>query len=49
MKFIEDENLKKKGHYFLTVTDKMTVHQLVTNLKKVADRMSIIKNAERTL
>ena len=49
MKFVEDGNPKKKGHYFLTVTEKISVHQLVSNLKWIADRMSVIKNAERTL
>ena len=49
MKFVEDKNPRKKSHYFLTVTDKMPINQLVFNLKKVADRMSVIKNAERAL
>ena len=49
MKFVEDEKPKKKGHYFLTVTKKIPVHELVSNLKWIADRMSVIKNAERAL
>ena len=49
MKFVEDLDPKKKGHFFLTVTDKMRVDQLVSNLKWIADRMSVIKNAERAL
>ena len=43
MEFIEDK--KKKGHYFLTVTKTMQVSKLVENLRWVADRMSVIKNA----
>ena len=49
MKFVEDSDPKKKGHYFLTATEKMPIHQLVSNLKWIADRMSVIKNAERAL
>ena len=47
MKFEPD--LKKKGHYLLTVTEKMPLHQLVSKLKWVADRMSVIKDAGRAL
>ena len=49
MKFVEDHDPKKKGHYFLTVTEKMPIHQLVSNLKWIADRMSVIKSAGRAL
>lgn len=49
MKFVEDQDPRKKGHYFLTVTDSMPVRQLVANLKWIADRMAVIKNAERAL
>jgi hypothetical protein len=49
MKFVEDQDPKKKGHYFLTVTEKIPIHQLVANLKRVSDRMSVIRNAERAL
>jgi hypothetical protein len=49
MKFIEDQDPDKKGHYFLTVTEKIPIHQLVSNLKWIADRMAVIKNAERAL
>lgn len=49
MKFVEDQDPKKKGHYFLTVTEVMPIHQLVSNLKRIADRMSVIRNAERAL
>lgn len=49
MKFVEDKDPKKKGHYFLTVTEPMTIYKLVHNLKWIADRMTVIKNAERAL
>jgi uncharacterized beta-barrel protein YwiB (DUF1934 family) len=49
MKFVEDNNPKKKGHYFLTVTEKMKVSTLVSNLKWIADRMSVIKDGSRAL
>lgn len=44
MAFVEDQRPKKKGHFFLTVTERMPLHRLVSNLKMVADRMSIIEN-----
>lgn len=47
MKFEPD--LKKKGHYLLTVTEKLPLHQLVSKLKWLADRMSVIKDAGRAL
>lgn len=47
MKFEKD--LKKKGHYFLTITEQMTVKQLIFKLKWIADRMSVIRDAERAL
>lgn len=47
MKFEPDRS--KKGHYLLTVTKRMTLHQLVAKLKWVADRMSVIKDARRAL
>lgn len=49
MKFVEDLDSKKKGHYFLTVTEKVPIRQLVANLKRVSDRMSVIRNVERAL
>ena len=49
MRFVEDQNPKKKGHFFLTVTEQMPIHQLVFNLKWIADRMAVIKNAEKVL
>lgn len=42
MKFEPDQN--KKGHYFLTVTQRMTLPQLITRLKWVADRMSVMRD-----
>lgn len=47
MKFEPD--LSKKGHYLLTVTQKMSLNQLVSKLKWIADRMSVIKDAGRVL
>lgn len=47
MKFEKD--LKKKGHHLLTITKRMTVQQLVSKLKWIADRMSVIRDAERAL
>lgn len=47
MKFESDR--EKKGHYFLTVTRKMSLHQLIAKLKWVADRMSVMKDAGRAL
>jgi len=44
MAFIEDQNPKKRGHFFLTVTEKMPLYELVAKLKWVADRMSVIEN-----
>ena len=35
----------KKGHYFLTVTEQMHVDKLVSNLKLIAQRMSVIRDA----
>lgn len=43
LEFVPDEG--KKGHYFLTVTRKMLVHQLVEKLQWIADRMSVIEDA----
>lgn len=49
MAFIEDRDPRKKGHYFLTVTEKMYVTTLVKNLKWIADRMSVIKDGGRAI
>ncbi|MGI9278727.1 MAG: hypothetical protein ACR2PX_03745 [Endozoicomonas sp.] len=43
MEFKEDRN--KKGHYFLTVNKQIHVDQLVSNLKSIAQRMSVIRDA----
>ena len=40
---------KKKGHFFLTITKRMTLYQLVQKLKLVAYRMSVIKDARKAL
>lgn len=45
MKFVQDK--KDDRHYFLTVTKEMTVETLVSKLKWVADRMSIIRDGTR--
>jgi len=42
MKFVLDK--KKKNHYFLTVTKRMHISDLVSKLEWVAQRMSIIKD-----
>lgn len=38
-----------KGHYLLTVTEQMKISTLVAKLKWVADRMSVIRSAEKAL
>ena len=38
-----------KGHYLLTVNERMKVSSLVEKLKWIADRMSIIKDAGEAL
>jgi len=47
MKFVPDQS--KKGHFFLTVTDQMTLKQLVDKLKWVANKMSVIRDAGKAL
>lgn len=47
MKFEKDEN--NSDHYFLTVTERMRVEDLVYNLKWVADRLSVIKEGGSVL
>jgi hypothetical protein len=47
--FVEDRNPKNKSHFFLAVTQQMTAVALVEKLKWVADRMSVIRAAERVL
>ena len=47
LKFVEDR--ESPGHYFLTVTERMTVDQLAKKLKILADRMAVIKKADVAL
>ena len=51
MAFVPDRRPSKsaKGHYLLTVTEKMKISSLVEKLKWVADRMSVIRSAEKAL
>ena len=49
LKFVADPNDKRNRHYFLIVTERMRVDQLVSKLEWVADRMSIIRNAQVAL
>ena len=46
-KFEPDRN--KKGHYFLTVTERMLLATLVDKLKVVAQRMAVIRDAGSAL
>jgi len=47
MSFQPDRRASKsaKGHYLLTVNERMKISSLVEKLKWIADRMSVIKNA----
>jgi len=47
LKFEPDRN--KTGHYFLTVTEKMTLKQLVDKLKWIADHMAVIRDVRKSL
>ena len=49
LKFVQDKRPGKKSHWFLTVSEKMPVSQLVVKLKMVAHRMSIIRGGGKTL
>lgn len=51
MSFQPDRRPSKsaKGHYLLTVNEKMKTSSLVAKLKWVADRMSVIRSAEHAL
>jgi len=51
MSFQPDKRPSKsaKGHYILTFTEKMKTSSLVEKLKWVADRMSVIRSAEKAL
>ncbi len=45
--FVPDSNNAR--HYLLVATEQMTVEQLVSKLKMLAHRMSVIKNGGKTL
>ncbi|HEY8939722.1 MAG TPA: hypothetical protein VIM59_06025 [Cellvibrio sp.] len=44
-----DPRDRKKQHYLLCATEKMTVHQLRAKLEWIADRMSVIRGAQGAL
>lgn len=44
-----EPDVTKKGHFFLTVTEPMLLNTLIAKLKLLAHRMSVIKDAGRTL
>lgn len=47
MKFEQDNT--KSGHFLLTVTETMTIYQLIGKLRWIADRMSVIRDARKAL
>lgn len=47
LSFQADRN--KKGHYFLVVTERMLLESLVSKLRIVAQRMSVIRDGGRAL
>ena len=47
MAFVKDR--EKDGHYFLTVTERVTLFKLVQKLKALARRMSVITDAGKAL
>ncbi|MES2825305.1 MAG: hypothetical protein V4732_17005 [Pseudomonadota bacterium] len=49
LKFVQDKRPGKKAHWFLTVTDRILLSQLVQKLKMVANRMSIIRDGGKIL
>ncbi|MEJ2373215.1 MAG: hypothetical protein P8Y16_05405, partial [Sulfurimonas sp.] len=49
LKFVQDRRPGKKSHWYLTVTERMLVSQLVDKLKMVANRMSVIRGGGKTL
>lgn len=49
LKFVIDPKDRKQRHYFLCVTEKMHISQLIQKLKWVADRMSVVKDASKVL
>lgn len=44
--FVEDKTKGKKGHYFLTLTQAMSLSDLVKELKKLARQMSVIRGCK---
>ena len=49
MAFVQDRTKNKEDHYFLTVTERMTVFRLVQKLKALARRMSVMTDAGKAL
>lgn len=49
LEFVVDPRDKKKQHYLLAATQKMTVFELRSKLEWVADRMSVIRDAQEAL
>ncbi|WP_299587160.1 hypothetical protein [uncultured Microbulbifer sp.] len=47
LQFVQDQ--KDNRHYFLTITRRMTVSQLVQKLQMVADRMSVIRDGTKVI
>ena len=47
LKFVPSK--RNKHHYFLIVTERMTVHRLASKLAWIADRMSKISDARKAL
>ena len=47
MAFVKDR--KKDGHYYLTLTERVTLFKLIQKLKAVARRMSVIIDAGKAL
>jgi len=46
---VQDKRPGKSAHWFLTVTDKILLSQLVQKLKAVANRMSVIRDGAKIL
>ncbi len=49
LEFVVDPRDKKKQHFLLAVNTRMTVSELRSKLEWVADRMSVIRDAQRAL
>ena len=49
MAFVQDRTKNKEDHYFLTVTERMTIFKLVQKLKALARRMSVMTDAGKAL